>query len=167
MKRDKFLTVMAVLDDRAQYVLGALQNKLTDVGLVGSHTTDVPFHVSLGSFPVSEQMRLTKKLRQTASVCKPFTLELSRYADFDKKVLYLQPLYSDEIYGLHKLFDANFSDGMPFVPHVTMFCGDEKSVESAESVLGRLAQPFAVTVTSLLIGEFFPTKLLANFPLIG
>ena len=108
MKRDKFLTVMAVLDDRAQYVLGALQNKLTDVGLVGSHTTDVPFHVSLGSFPVSEQMRLTKKLRQTASVCKPFTLELSRYADFDKKVLYLQPLYSDEIYGLHKLFDGNF-----------------------------------------------------------
>ena len=79
----------------------------------------------------------------------------------------MQPLYSDEIYGLHKLFDGNFFDGMPFVPHVTMFCGDEKSVESAESVLGRLAQPFAVTVTSLLIGEFFPTKLLANFPLIG
>ena len=167
MKRDKFLTVMAVLDDRAQLVLSALQNKLTDLGLVGSHTTDVPFHVSLGSFPVSEQIRLTTKLRQTAGVCKPFTLELSRYADFDKKVLFLQPSYSDEMYRLHKLFEGNYSDGMPFVPHVTLFCGDEMSVEKAQSVLGILAQPIAVTVTSLLIDEFFPAKLLADFPLIG
>lgn len=167
MKRDKFLTVMAVLDAQTQYLLRTMQNEINKSGLSGTHTADVPFHVSLGSFPVECKESLISLMRKTSINFGRFNIELTRFADFNGEVLFLEPQPSAGIDELHAIFDGNYSDGMPFHPHVTLFCGDELSVQQAKSILGTLQKPITAAVTGLLIGEFFPTNLLAELPLNG
>lgn len=153
---------MACFDEQSQNKLHSIQDKLTDHKLVGTHTTDVPFHVSLGSFPLVEENRLKVEMKHVAKSFAQFELELSCLGDFGNKVLFLQPAYNEKIDELHSLFDGNFADGFPFHAHVTLFCGDEQSVLEAKKILGELSEPLTVTVTELLLGEFFPTKLLAK-----
>lgn len=165
MKQSKFLTVMACLDEQSQIILHKMQNKITEKGLVGTHTQDVPFHISLGSFPVTEADRLKTEMKRVADAFGQFTVELHCLNDFNNRVLFLQPAVNENIDKLHNAFDGNFSDGFPFHAHVTLFCGDERSVIEARRVVGELSQPLTVTVTSLLLGEFFPTKLTAEYRL--
>lgn len=164
MKRNKFITVMARLDDESQQILADMQAKLTSGGLVGTHTTDVPFHVSLGSFPTRDAESLLALSERLSADFKRFSFELVCFSDFGNRVLFLQPSDCPEIKTLHGFFDGNFADGLPFHPHVTLFCGDEQAVIKAKSILGKLPRPLRVEVDGLLVGEFFPTRLLAYYP---
>ena len=164
MKNTKFLTVMACLDDKSQQVLTSLQNKLIQNGLA-VNTSEVPFHVSLGSFPTSELDNVLQTMERVSQSFEKFTLTLNTYSHFNNRVLFLQPEHSDKLFTLHKHFDCNYADGFPWHAHVTMLIGDETSVIKAKSILGELPEPIQATVTSLLVGEFFPANLIKNCPL--
>ena len=164
MNNTKFLTVMACLDDKSQQLLTSLQNKLIQGGLA-VNTSEVPFHVSLGSFPTNELDSVLQTMEQVSQSFEKFTLTLNTYSHFNDRVLFLQPEQSDNLLALHKHFDCNYADGFPWHAHVTLLIGDEAQVRKAKSILGELPQPIHVSVTSLLVGEFFPTKLIKNCPL--
>lgn len=163
MQQTKFLTVMACLDEKSQQVLSSLQNKLIQNGLA-VNTSEVLFHVSLGSFPTSELNNVLQTMEQVSQLFEKFTLTLT-YSYFNNRVLFLQPENSDKLLTLHKRFDCNYADGFPWHAHVTLLIGEEEQVCKAKSILGDLPEPIPVTVTSLLVGEFFPTKLIKSCPL--
>ena len=157
---------MASLDGQSQIKLHKIQDELTKRGIVGTQTSGIPFHISLGSFPLSEKWRLNEAIKRVADGFVQFEVSLCGLGDFDGKVLFLQPQDNGTINVLHGLFDCNYSDGLPFRPHITLFCGERSQTAEAKRILGELSLPSAVTVTSLLLGEFFPAKLISEYPLL-
>ena len=62
MKKEKFITVMALLDDSTQQLLQQLQNELEERYGTDTKTKDIPYHITLGSYPVEHARRVHKVL---------------------------------------------------------------------------------------------------------
>ena len=59
----KFLTVFAVFDDNTQYKLNMLKQIISYNNIVGNMITDIPFHISLGSYPLDMKEELINKIK--------------------------------------------------------------------------------------------------------
>lgn len=162
MNKDKFLTVYAVFDDKTQAKLKYWQNKLIDSGLCGRQSMDIPFHISLGSFPLEQKEALIKQLQSVTEIYSPFKVELRSILTFADKVLYIQPEVSSDIDRLHSVFDCNYADGLPFVPHVTILIDDESAILRAKQILAACFEPVRAIVTEIHLSEFFPTKFITS-----
>ena len=52
---DKALYIMAGYDDKTEKYLANIQNKLYENGYIGTHTKNLPQHITLGSFPTDKE----------------------------------------------------------------------------------------------------------------
>ena len=160
MKKDKFLTVFAVFDEKTQTVLQSWQNAIFDAGLVGTQTMGIPFHISLGSFPTGMEEELISRIRAVCESSFEFSINLARINDFGNKVLFLEPEENGDLMRLHELFDNNYANGFPFHAHATIFCGDTQDVEKAKNILEEYFSPIETKIVGIQMGEFFPTRMI-------
>ena len=160
MKQDKFLTVFAVLDSITQQKLKTLQDEVISLGYSGTQTMDIPFHISLGSFKVEYEQELIAKIKNTCSQMHEFEINLNKVNHFGNKVLFIEPEDNLKLYELHSLFDGNFADGFPWHAHTTIFCGKEEQVREATECLNNIFKPATAKITSIQMGEFFPTRMI-------
>ena len=58
---DKFLCVLGIFDSDTQQVLKEHQDAILQAGFTGQQTMGIPFHVTLGTFPRSEERRVGKE----------------------------------------------------------------------------------------------------------
>ena len=121
MKKEKFLTIYAVFDEETQRKLNKIQQEIEAKYPAGSQTRGIPFHISLGSFPVEEKAALIGRIGKWIEELKPFSIELEGLGHFDNQLLYVKPNLNAELEALHQIFEGNYSDGYPCVPHVTPF----------------------------------------------
>ena len=162
MKQTKFLTVFAVFDRETQIKLKSLQDKILDLGYEGSQTMDIPFHISLGSFPVECAKDLTDKIKTVCSQTKEFKIRLNNINHFNNTVLFVEPAENTELQALHDLFDNNFADGFPWHAHATIFCEEADKVARASEVVESVFEPFEAKIIGIQMGQFFPTKILVD-----
>ena len=78
----KFLTVFAVFDNETQKKLNSLQEKILSTGLVGTQTMDIPFHISLGSFPVEMEEELKQRIKEVCLNYFSFEILLEQINSF-------------------------------------------------------------------------------------
>ncbi|MCH5160303.1 MAG: hypothetical protein J1F66_05635 [Clostridiales bacterium] len=121
---------------------------------------DIPFHISLGSFPVECATELIEKIKSVCSQKKEFDIRLDKINHFNNAVLFAEPVVNAHLQELHDLFDNNFADGFPWHAHATLFCGEENQVIQAREIAERIFAPLNAKIVGIQMGEFFPTKLL-------
>ena len=66
MQKEKFITVMAVLDDNAQELLHSIQHDLEQRYGADTKTIDIPFHITLGSYAVEETEEIIARIKEVA-----------------------------------------------------------------------------------------------------
>lgn len=159
MKKDKFLTVFAVFDEKTQKKLQNLQNKVLKLGYLGTQTMGIPFHISLGSFPVADEKILQSKIKEVCASNFEFEIDLDEVNHFNNKVLFIQPKENETLIKLHNFFDNNYADGFSWHAHATIFCGDEKEVIKAKDVLNKNFKPIKAKIVGIQMGEFFPADI--------
>lgn len=158
MKKDKFLTLYAVLDEETQKNLTELQNEILNLYPNGTQTMGIPFHISLGSFPLDMKEELIKRMTQIQKVFKQSTLELTGLDHFNYQVIFASPILTEELKLLHKSFEGNYADGFPWHPHVTLYCGKE---EAGKEILKHFHfSKKNVTIVGVELGEFFPPYII-------
>ena len=64
--KDKFLCVMAQFDIETEQKLKELQQILKDNGFVGKQTPNLPNHITLGSFDISQEALIIEKIKMVA-----------------------------------------------------------------------------------------------------
>ncbi len=160
VKKDKFLTVFASFDLQSQNKLKKLQNEILKLGWQGTQTMDIPFHISLGSFPVDMADELIERIKKVCLSQKKFDIFLGEIGDFSDKVLFIQPIVNENLLEIQKEFQGNYADGYPWHAHTTIFCGNENEVRNAKEKLSEIFKPIVAEVQFLELGEFFPTKMI-------
>ena len=158
MEQTKFLTVIAVLDDETQERMNALQQKILSTGLVGTQTMQIPFHISLGSYPPDCGDEVLRSVRETAGKQTSFPIKLIGIHSFSERVLFLQPEENERLTALHSVFDCAYPQGFPWVPHATLFCGEEAEVRAAKKMIEDTVFPIDARVTAIELGRFFPAE---------
>ncbi|MDE7105749.1 MAG: 2'-5' RNA ligase family protein [Anaeroplasmataceae bacterium] len=156
MKKDKFLTIYAVLDPVCQEILTQIQNQILKQ-YNGTQTMGIPFHISLGSFPLEKKDMLIKQMDKFAEE-ESFSLELNELDHFNYQVIFAKPIVNEALINLHNFFEGNYADGFPWHPHVTLYCGKEEDGKEIlkEYTLDRLE----AKIVGIELGEFFPTHII-------
>lgn len=163
--KEKFLTIYAVFDDETQSQLKDWQSAILQSGLQGSQSMDIPFHISLGSFSVENKEKLIVLLQNACAKYSSFTVDLLSIKKFNNRVLYIEPSVPSELINLHCIFDSNYADGLPYVPHTTIFIGNDNEVAISENILLQCFSPIKATVTEIHLCEFFPAKFITKIEL--
>ncbi len=157
----KFLTVFAVFDEETQKLLKGYQDRVLSLGYKGTQTMDIPFHISLGTYPVDEEEKLKKKICEVSKLNRGFEIKLFKVNRFSYKVLFVEPEFSVGLKNLHSIFDGNvFNDEFDWHPHTTIFMGEEKQVKEAEQCLTQIFRPITAKLVGIQMGEFFPTRMI-------
>lgn len=152
---NKALYVMAGYDDETENHLAGIQNKLYDAGFTGTHTKNIPQHITLCSYPVEQEEMLKEKLSTIAEKFAAFDICFTHVGIFGGgNVLFIAPDKNKKLIELGELFGNTY--GWP--PHTTMLIDEPENIKRAlPMVLNEFSQ-FSGKVTSLHLYEFWPTR---------
>jgi len=165
MDQKKFLTVMAVLDDETQRLMQKLQQRIISSGMLGTQTMNIPFHITLGSYSPECEKELVKRISEITSNTIEISVSFPRLNTFGNTVLFAEPAVNKDLEHLHLHFDSNYGNGFPWVPHATLFCGQNNEVSKALLLIQSQFQPFHAKITAIESGRFFPAEFLCRYEL--
>ena len=158
MENRKFLTVMAVFDRKTQEILTEMQSRVIENVGEGTQTMGIPFHLTLGSYPTEEVNWVVEEIKRVAVASRSFDVELGSYKTFSNKVLFLEPTIPEGLLALRRSFECDYANGFEWVPHATLFCGNEDEVKKALALLPELSEPLCTRIVGIELGEFFPAR---------
>ena len=159
---DKILCILAQYDEETQEKLKAIQQVLRENGFVGRQTADVPYHMTLGTFKISEEGMLREKVKEVSKNFRGFDIRLNNIGLFGLDVLFIAPLVNYDLLNLQKLF----SDGHEWTAHTTLLIDDHEVIHKALPIVAEKFQSFVGSVESISLYEFWPTRLILKESLL-
>lgn len=170
MQKEKFLTVMAILDEETQAVLLEIQDEFNrlygeDIFTTRQYEGDevitpLPFHISLGSYAPEEKDNVIFRMKRVAKETAPFPVTLNGYGHFGEKIRFAAPQRDENLLSLRKHFDSDYAGSFPeWVPHITVYIhGEPTKLELPPHLLAKLETIKNPQIVGLELGEFFPGK---------
>ncbi len=153
---DKALYIMAGYDDATEEHLAGIQRKLYDAGFVGTHTKNIPQHITLCSYPVEQEEKLKRKLRSVAARTRSFDVCFTHVGIFGgENVLFIVPDKNKKLIKLKETFGGG---AYGWQPHTTMLIDEPENIREALPLVLDEFSPFNGKVTSLHLYEFWPTR---------
>lgn len=151
----KILCVMAGYDNDTERYLAALQNRLYEKGFLGTHTRNLPQHITLATFPVEKESELVDLVTQASHEIKPFAITFNHIGLFGgSKCLFVAPDPNDGLFRLQERFGKSHN----WTPHTTMLIDEPEVVFAALPFLAEDFRAFHGLVQNIHLYEFWPTR---------
>ena len=152
---NKALYILAGYDDPTERRLAGIQDNLYSHGFTGTHTKNIPQHITLGSFPLDQETRLVDLVRKAAESTAPFSVVFSHTRIFaGGRVLFIAPDINRKLLELKE----QFGPGQGWTPHTTMLIDEPEIILKALPEVIKNFSAFEGTVSSLHLYEFFPAR---------
>lgn len=152
---DKALYVLAGYDDITEMHLANIQNKLYEHGFTGTHTKNIPQHITLGSFPTEKEPELINLLRELSMEVPSFEVTFNHIGIFGgARVLFAAPDPNDQLLKLKERFGESYN----WTPHTTMLIDNPDVIYKALPIVMENFAAFKGRITALHLYEFFPTR---------
>jgi 2'-5' RNA ligase len=158
--KDKFLCVFAQYDKHTQIKLNKIQKVLSDNGLIGRQTPDLPYHITLGSFETGQEEQLKEEIKIVSNKLDGFDVKLSNIGLFGLDVLFIAPAVNNNLLSLQKYFDSNSADGFEWTAHTTLLIDDHKTVLKAIPYVAENFTGFTGRIESISLYEFWPARFI-------
>ena len=164
MKKDKFITVMAVLDDKTQEIMECIAQDMAQQYGPNLKTQGILYHISLGSYAPEDTKMIVEKIKRVAKETKPFEIKILGMNHFGNKVRFLEPELSDELMNLHLHFDSDYANGYSgWAPHATVYVHEEpQEIEVSKELAEKIEFIKTARVVGIELGEFFPAKFIVR-----
>ena len=165
---EQFLTLMADFDNETQSRLAGWYRALRDAGFTGTQTPDVPYHISLATFPTDREREAAEIARKAATEFAPVPVHISHIGMFaGGKVLFAGPEKDAGLAALREACKPGTPETWPWTPHVSLLIDEPETVQAVIPVLVKEFTPFAGTITRLHLCAFWPTREIAATALTG
>jgi 2'-5' RNA ligase len=154
---------MAGYDEITEKNLASIQNELYNVGFVGTHTKNLPQHITLGTFPLEKEAEIKTLIKRIAEVTESFDITFNHIGIFGgSNVLFIAPDPNVRLLNLKEYF----GDSYDWTPHSTMLIDEPNKVFDALPIVANKFSAFQGKVENIHLYEFGPTRhiLSLNFP---
>ena len=163
---EKFLTLMAELDNDPQMRMSEWYDILKDAGFTGTQTPGLPYHISLATFPLEKEQEAVELTRKIASTFSTIPVHISHIGIFSGgKVLFGAPEREAKLNELHDACEIGSDSKYPWTPHITMLIDEPDKVYSALSLFMKSFYPFVGTIIRLRLCAFWPTREIVSIDL--
>ena len=160
----KALYVLAGFDPETEQKLANLQELLYEQGFTGLQTKNIPMHITMGAFPVTQETELVQKLVSLAQSTAAFPVNFQHIGIFTgAKVLFAAPDAGEPMLQLRK----QFGDCDGWTPHTTLLMDDPTVIYKALPVVLQHFSAMQGKITCLHLYEFFPPRHIATVQLKG
>ena len=165
---EQFLTLMADLDEDSQAVMSAWYSSLNHAGFRGTQTPNLPFHISMTTFPLEKEQEAVELVQRVAGDFSPFSVHISHIGIFAPgKVLFGAPERNAELDLLHNACETNPDPQHPWTPHVTLLIDEPATICEALPLVLKSFHPFVGHITRLHLCAFWPTREILSIKLNG
>lgn len=159
---DNFLCVMAGYDKDTEEYLASIQNALYAAGFTGTHTKNIPQHITLGTYSVDRETELVTLVRRVATETKMFSVSFNHIGIFGgSKVLFIAPDPDRNLLTLKE----RFGDSRHWTPHTTMLIDQPDTICAALPIVAEQFSAFVGEVQSIYVYEFWPTRHIISLSL--
>lgn len=156
---EKFLTLMADLDDDTQMRLSEWYDDLKKAGFTGTQTPGLPYHISLETFSLDKEQEAVELTRKAAAEFSAIPVHISHIGLFAPgKVLFVAPERSAGLDALHNACEKNSAPQHLWTPHVTILTDEPDIICSALPQFVKSFHPFIAHITRLHLCAFWPTR---------
>ena len=165
---EQFLTLMADFDDNTQREMSMWYASLKDAGFVGTQTPNLPYHISLGVFPLDKEEYAVEIMEKAAKEFAPFQVHLSHIGIFTPgKVLFAAPERNAQLDAIHDACDVFPNPYRPWTPHATILIDESEIICKALTELLKSFHPILASVTRLHLCAFWPKREIGSALLTG
>ena len=157
---------MADLDDESQEIMSGWYKDLQNAGFTGTQTPNLPFHISLTSFPLEmehEAVEITQKVAEDYSAIPVHISHIGIFAP--GKVLFGAPERNIELDQLHSVCEPDPDSQQVWTPHVTVLIDEPTIICKALPILLKSFHPFVGRITKLHLCAFWPTREILSIEL--
>ena len=163
---DKKLYILAELDNDTQNVIKKYEKIIFDNGFVGNQTKDIPYHITMGEYPMECENDLKNLLDKIYLEYNEFNISYSGFGLFKLNVLYLNPCMNIKLIELYNFINkANSYKDNDLSAHTTIYIDEPenvirilpKIVENSEKINGKIKY--------ISLYEFFPKRLIKRIEL--
>ncbi|MBR4083142.1 MAG: hypothetical protein IKK33_02535 [Lachnospiraceae bacterium] len=164
MRKEKFITVMAIFDKETQKKFEELNELMKCKFGADGKTQGIPYHISLGSYAPEDTEMIVERIRQVAREMKGFPITFEGLQHFGNTVRWMKPRMNEELMNLHLHFDSDYANGYPdWMAHATVFIHKEpaelKLPEAMQEILETMKE---ARIVGIELGEFFPAKFIVR-----
>ena len=163
---DKFLCVMAQYDTETEQKLNEIQKLLADKGFVGKQTPNLPNHITLGNFSLSQEVLIKEKVKMASKQFHKFDIKLSNIGLFGLDVLFIAPSVNHELLDLQQYFNHDFADDLGWTAHTTMLIDEHETIFKALPYVADNFKSFTGKIESVSLYEFWPTRFILEKKLL-
>ena len=162
MADGKFLCVMAGYDPETEKRIADLDGRVRAAGFTGTQTPNIPFHITLGTFPIEEEPFARRLAERAAAETPAFPVTFNHLGIFQGgKVLFLAPDANHPLLALRERFGPVHG----WTAHTTLLIDQPENVlRAAPAALAGLTS-FEGRVERLWLYEFFPARFISEYPL--
>lgn len=165
---EQFLTLMADFDVNTQKEMSAWYGSLKALGFTGTQTPGLPYHISLGTFPLSEEKKAVEIMEKAAKEFAPFQVHVSHIGVFAPgKVLFAAPERNARLDAIHDVCDVFPNPVRPWTPHATILIDEPETICKALPELLKSFHPILASVTRLHLCAFWPKREIGSALLTG
>ena len=167
--KDKRVYLLAQFDAATEQRLTGIYEELARAGYVGQQTPGVPYHFTMGSFPVEREAGVLERAREVCRRTNAFDINLSHIGLFGLRVLFIAPAMNGALLSLRNaLVPEEPATGChEWVAHATLLMDEPDIIHGAIPVVARHFEPFQARVVSVGIYEFFPARFIEHCRLVG
>lgn len=156
---EQFLTLMADLDNASQAIMSEWVKNLHDAGFRGTQTPNLPFHISMATFPLEKEQEAVEVTRRAAGAFAQMPVHISHIGVFAPgKVLFGAPERNRELDLLHNACETDPDQQRLWTPHVTLLIDEPAVICEAMPVVLKSFCPFVGQITRLHLCAFWPTR---------
>jgi len=163
---DKFLCVMAQYDKETELKLKEIQKLLSDNGFVGKQTPNLPHHITIGSFNISQEELIKEKVKMVSKQFDSFDIKLNSIGLFGLDVLFIAPSVNHELLNLQQYFNNDYADGFGWTAHTTMLIDNQETIQKALPYVANNFKSFTGKIESISLYEFWPTRFILKEKLL-
>ena len=164
---ERHIYALAQYDLDTQRRLDDLYQVLINHGFIGTQTSGIPHHITLGKFAVQAEAEVVRRVRAAAGAADAFTLQLAYLGLFGLDVLFIAPAVSSELLDLRQAVapEGSTEDAFAWVAHTTLLMDKPETIQRAVPVAAQHFMPFGAVIESLGVYEFFPERKVGEYPL--
>ena len=156
---ESFICLMADLDEGVQKNMSSWYEELQKEGFTGTQTPDLPYHISLATYPLEMEEEVAENIRKVAAEFSQVEVHLSHMGMFaGGSVLFAAPERNPELDKLQQACQMGVPQQYPFTPHTTILLDKPEVVQSAIPTFVKCFRPMVGKVVRLHLCAFWPTR---------
>jgi len=164
---DKKLYLLAELDETSQLEIKEIDKIIIENGFIGKQTKDIPYHITLCSFPIEMENFLKDLLENLSKKSKKININFTSLGLFGLKVLFMNPNMNIELIEMYNYLKENsFEKDYDLSAHTTLIIDEPENIIKILPKIVDKYKGLNGEIKYISLYEFFPIRFIKRIELL-